>query len=248
MHIFIADLDEDTSRLCEQIAGNKKSVSQVAQIGMDTVLPGIAEGFNLFRLTRHVVQFAVLDVAAGSGPLEIAVELDAVGRVHVDALYLAAHAFPFGQTGHDLKRVAQNHAVGPVLVVLIEIGLIHAGRNTVEIREQAESALLGIAFPAAFAHQVFNKGLGMDFFLNIQGRSLYGKRIVSVVLAAPDKLGVKIGITLFIAYHDRSACFVGDHGLILGGRNIGAPVVRVQDGFHFFGNSRFSHWNSRLTK
>ena len=102
---------------------------------MDAVFPGIAKGFDLFRLAGHVVGLAVLHVPAGGGPLEIAVELDAVGRVHIDALHLAAQAFALGQTSHDLQGVAQYHAVGPVLVVLVKIGLVRVRRNAVEIRK-----------------------------------------------------------------------------------------------------------------
>ena len=53
----------------------------------------------------------------GCGPLEIAVELDAIGRVYVHALYLAAQAFAFRKRSHDLQRVAKDHPVGPVLLV-----------------------------------------------------------------------------------------------------------------------------------
>ena len=48
------------------------------------------KGFDLLRLTGDVFCLAVLHVPTGGGPLEVAVELDTVGRVEVDALYLAA--------------------------------------------------------------------------------------------------------------------------------------------------------------
>ena len=48
---------------------------------MDAVAPGVAEGFDLLGLAGDVVGLAVLHVAAGGGPLEVAVELNAVGRV-----------------------------------------------------------------------------------------------------------------------------------------------------------------------
>ena len=57
---------------------------------MNTVPPRVAEGLDLLGFTRDVFGFAVLHVAAGGGPLEVGVELDAVGRVDVDALDLAS--------------------------------------------------------------------------------------------------------------------------------------------------------------
>ncbi len=84
--------------------------------------PGVAEGFDLLRLAGDVVGVAVLHVAAGGGPLEVAVELDAVRRVDVDALHLAAQSFALGQASHDLEGVAEDHAIRPVLVVLVELG------------------------------------------------------------------------------------------------------------------------------
>ena len=72
MHIFIADLDEDRTRISQQIARDGKTVAQVGQIGVDAVAPGVAEGFDLFGLAGDVVDLAVLHVAAGRGPLEVA--------------------------------------------------------------------------------------------------------------------------------------------------------------------------------
>ena len=97
MHIFVADLDEDGAGVGEQIAGDGEAVAKVGEVGVDAVAPGVAEGFDLFGLAGDVVGVAVLDVAAGGGPLEVGVELDAVGRVEVDALDLAAQALALGE-------------------------------------------------------------------------------------------------------------------------------------------------------
>ena len=67
---------------------------------------------------------------------KLRVELDAVGRVDVDALHLAAQALALGQAGHHLQRVAEDHAVRPVLVVLVELGLVGALGHAVEVGEQ----------------------------------------------------------------------------------------------------------------
>ena len=89
---------------------------------MDAIAPGVAEGFDLLGFAGDVVSVTVLHIAAGGGPLEIGVEFDAVGRVNVDALDLPAQSLALGEGGHDLEAVAQDHAVGPVGVVLVELG------------------------------------------------------------------------------------------------------------------------------
>jgi len=64
----------------------------------------------------------------------------------------APKSFALGQAGHDLEGVAEDHAVGPVLVVLIELGLVNAYGNAIEVVEEVSgnhpglvSALLGLA-------------------------------------------------------------------------------------------------------
>ncbi len=49
---------------------------------------------------------------------------------------LPAQALALGQAGHDLEGVAEDHAVGPVLVVLVELGLVHALGDAVEVGEE----------------------------------------------------------------------------------------------------------------
>jgi hypothetical protein len=78
----------------------------------------------------------ILHVAAGRAPLEARVELDAVGRVDVGALDLAAKPLALGEARHHLERVAQDHPVRPVLVVLVELGLVDALGDAVEVGEQ----------------------------------------------------------------------------------------------------------------
>jgi hypothetical protein len=65
MHIFIPDLHEDGAGVSEKIAGNRETVTQIGEIAMDTVAPGVAEGFDLFRLSGDVAGVAILYVAAG---------------------------------------------------------------------------------------------------------------------------------------------------------------------------------------
>ena len=136
MDVFIADLHEDGAGVGEEIAGNGEAVAEVGEVAVDAVPPGVAEGFDLLRLAGDVAGVTVFHVAAGGGPLEVAVELDAVGRVEVDALHLATQSLALGEAGHHLQRVAQDHPVRPVLVVLVELGLVDTCGYAVEIGEQ----------------------------------------------------------------------------------------------------------------
>jgi hypothetical protein len=134
--ILIADLHENRAGLGQQIPRHGQPIAQVGQVAVDPVAPRIAKRLHLLRLARDVPGIAVLHVAAGGGPLEVAVELDPVRRIEVDALHLAAQPLALGQAGHDLQRVAEDHAVAPVLVVLVEIGLVGALGDAVEIGEE----------------------------------------------------------------------------------------------------------------
>jgi prepilin-type N-terminal cleavage/methylation domain-containing protein len=98
------------------------SVPKVAQIRVDSISPGVAKRLNLFGLASDLTPIAVLDIPAGRGPLKVGVEFDAVRGIDVDALHLAAQPFAFGEAGHDLQAVAEDHAVGPVGIVGVEIG------------------------------------------------------------------------------------------------------------------------------
>ncbi|EME67985.1 hypothetical protein H261_20749 [Paramagnetospirillum caucaseum] len=86
--ILVADLHEDGATISQQITGNSQAISQIGQIGVDAVPPCVAEGSDLLRFAGDVVLVAVLHIAAGGGPLEIGIELDAVGWVEIDALHL----------------------------------------------------------------------------------------------------------------------------------------------------------------
>ena len=92
VNVFITNLHKDGAGIRQQIPRDGEPVPQVGEIAVDAVAPGVAEGFDLLRLAGDVADIAVLHVAAGGGPLEVAVELDAVGRIEVDALHLAAQA------------------------------------------------------------------------------------------------------------------------------------------------------------
>ena len=136
VNIFIPDLHKDGAGIGEEISGDGEAVAEVGEVAVDAVAPGVAEGFDLLRLAGDVVGLAVRYFVAGGASLEIAVEFDAVGRVEVDALHFAAQALALSEAGHHLQGVAKDHAVRPVLVVLVELGLVHALGDTVEVGEQ----------------------------------------------------------------------------------------------------------------
>ena len=144
---------------------------------MNPIAPGVAKRLHLLRLARDVVDLAVLHIAAGRAPLEVAVELDAVGRVEVDALHLATQALALGEAGHHLQGVAEDHAVRPVLVVLVEVGLVHALGDAVEVGEEIELRGRVLCVDLGAAHEVIDQHLGVDLFLDVRaaGRGRRGR-------------------------------------------------------------------------
>ncbi len=113
---------------------------------------------------------------------EVGVEFDAVGWVEVDALDLAAEAFAFCEGGHDLERVAEDHAVGPVLVVLVELGFVGVFGDAVEVSEEVRGevavvvlAFLGLAeemslrFSSRCLRASMDLGAGVDFLAGMCG-------------------------------------------------------------------------------
>ena len=142
MDVLVADLDEDRARLGEQVARDRQPVAQVGEVAVDAVAPGVAERLDLLGLARDVRGVAVLHVAARRRPLEVAVELDPVRRVDVDALHLPAEPLALGEARHDLERVAEDHPVRPALLVLVEVGLVGALRQAVEVGEEVDLLVL----------------------------------------------------------------------------------------------------------
>ena len=228
MDIFIADLHEDGAGISEEIAGDGEPIPQVGEVAVDAVAPGVAEGFDLLGLAGDVVGLAVLHVAAGGGPLEVAVELDAVGRVEVDALHAPAQTLALGEAGHDLEGVAQDHAVGPVLVVGVELGLVRAFGDAVEVVEEVKLHLRGGFL--ALAQQVINERLRMHLLLNVERRGMHDEVApVLLILPSPDELGIEVGVAR-ILHLARLFMLPLHDGLLLSAGDVLALVVRVLDG------------------
>jgi hypothetical protein len=87
-----------------KIASNSQPITQIGRVAMNAVAPSIPEGFDLFGLAGDVVGLAVLHIAAGGGPLKVAVEFDPVWRVKVDALNLAAQTLALSKARHHLQE------------------------------------------------------------------------------------------------------------------------------------------------
>ena len=163
MHVLVADLDEDGAAVGQEIAGHGQAVAQVGEVGVDAVPPSIPECLHLLRFAGDVLGLAVPHVAAPRGPLEVGVELDAVGRVDVDALDLAAQPLALGERGHHLEAVAEDHAIAPVGVVLVELGAGNAVGQAVEVGEEVDLLAGRFATGIAVASQVVDQSLGVYF-------------------------------------------------------------------------------------
>ena len=201
---------------------------------MDAVAPGVAERLHLLRLARDVLRPAVAHVAARRRPLEVRVESDAVGRVDVDALHLAAQALALRQRGHHLQAVAEDHAVRPVGVVLVEVRAVGALRQPVEVGEEVclihafrdRVVLRRLVAPAA---QVVDQHLGVHLLLDVERRRLNDEvGEILLVLAAPDELRVEVAVAARVGHLDGAAVVVLQRRAVLGGGDVG-PLRLVVD-------------------
>ena len=231
MNVLVADLDEARARLGQQLARDEQPVAQVGQVGVDPEFPGVAERLDLLGLARSVLELAVLDVAIARGHLPVRAELDAVGRVDVDHLDLAAQLLPLGERRHHLKGVAEDHPVRPVGVVLVEVDLVELVEAVEGVEERQLGLVLGTLGGAA---EVLDQDPGVDLLLDVDRRRV-GDQVVVVpvdvvgrrVLAPPDQLRVEAlvaGVADLADLLDRGV----DELVRVGGRDVG-PLVAVRD-------------------
>jgi hypothetical protein len=103
----------------------------------------------------------------------------------------------FGEAGHDLERVAEDHAVGPILVVGVEHGLVCAFGDAIEVGEIGRGKVaVVVLLLLGLAQEVVDEGLGVDFFLDIKRRGVDDEVTpVLLVLATPDELGVEVAVS-----------------------------------------------------
>ena len=226
MDILVSDLNEDAAAFRQQIPRHGQPIPQIRQIRMNPIPPSIPERLHLLRLAADVLRLAVLHVAARRRPLEVRVELDAVGRVEVDALHLAAQPLALGQRRHHLEAVAENHPVRPVGVVLVELGPGALVGQAVEVGEQVGLGLprgvLAVAAPVLGpAPQVVDEDLGVDLLLDVEGRRLHDEvGPVLIVLAAPDELRIEVAVAALVGDPDRALLGPAHHRPVLGGRDV----------------------------
>ena len=221
MDVLIPNLHEDRSALRQQIPCHRQPIPQVRQVRMDPVPPRVPERLDLLRLAGDVVGLAVLHVPAGGGPLEVGVELDAVGRIDVDALHLAAQPLPLRQRRHHLQAVAEDHPVRPVGVVAVELGAGVAVRQAVEVGEEIGLVLARLLASPAPPHQIVDQRLGVDLLLDEQRRRLDDEvRPVFHVLAPPDELRVEVPVAAPPGDLDRILVLLRHHRLVLRGRDV----------------------------
>jgi len=231
MHVLISDLDEDGAGVGQQVARDFEPISEIAEVGVHAVAPGVAEGLDLLRLARDVLAPAVAHIAAGRRPLEVGVELDSVGRVEVDALHLSAQTLALGQRGHRLQAVAQDHAVRPVRLVSVELGPLGARGQTVEVGEEVLLQTLGHA-PLRAPHQVGDQRLRVHLLLDVERRRLHHEvGGVLLVLAAPNKLRIKVAIAALIRDAKRRLILLAHQRLVLHRRDILASGAIVNKRF-----------------
>lgn len=94
MHVLISDLDKNRAGWGNQVAGDRQAISQVGQIRVNAVPPGVPERFHLLRLARNVLNIAISYVPARGGPLKVGIEPDPVRRIDVNALNQPSQPLP----------------------------------------------------------------------------------------------------------------------------------------------------------
>jgi hypothetical protein len=96
-----------------------------------------------------------------------------------------------------LERVAEGHAVGPILVVGVELGLVRAFGDGVEVGEEVGRELaVAVLLLLGLAQEVVDEGLGVDLFLDVERRGVDDEVApVLLILATPNELGIEIEIS-----------------------------------------------------
>ena len=169
MDVLIANLDEARTGFGEQVLGNHEPITEIGQVGVDAEFPRVAEGFDLLHLAGGILDLAVLDVALPRGYLPVAAELDAVRGIDVDHLDLAAQRFAFGQTRHDVEGIAEDHPVGPVGLVAIEVDEVQLAEAVEGVEEGQFRLVLRVLGGAA---QVLDDDPRVDLLLDVDGRGV----------------------------------------------------------------------------
>jgi hypothetical protein len=145
---------------------------------------------DLLRLPRDIRVLAIPHITPTRGDLPVGAKLDAVGRVHVDRLDLAAEVLLLGEAVHDEQGVTEDQAVRPVVLVGVEVDQL-VELQPVEVVEEGELGLVGS--PAGGLAEVLDQRSGVDLLLDVDGDGddleVLGQ--VLLVLALPHQLRVE---------------------------------------------------------
>ena len=79
MQILVADLHEHAASWIEKFAGDQKSVSDVGEVGMKTLLPSVAVRLNHLWLSCHVFVVTVPHISLAHKRLEVRSKLTPYG-------------------------------------------------------------------------------------------------------------------------------------------------------------------------
>src|SRR5208337_389894 len=123
-----------------------------------------------------------------------------------------------------MERVPQDHAVGPLLIVLVELDLT-VKFQLIEVIEEAgkEAAVLGLVWLLRLYS--FDDDSGLDDFLNVDRHDIDFERFpVLLILALPDELWIKRRVA-GIEHLRWFRLLIGDEVPQLLGRDVLAGVV-----------------------
>ncbi len=161
---------------------------------MDTVVPRVPKRLHHLRLVRDVIPVAVLHVRGLCRRLPVGVELDPVGRVEIDHLHFAAQRFVFREGRHDLQRIAENQAVLPPFLVVVEPRL-HIGVEPFHTFAELHLRLRGVLADRRPPLHLLDEHAREDLLLLVDDRRLDLQLVeVAAALAAPDVLRVEVRI------------------------------------------------------
>jgi hypothetical protein len=113
-----------------------------------------------------------------------------------------------------------------VLLVAVKFRPVHATGQAVEIGEQIGRGINRLLrAPGAFALQIVDQRLRMDFLLDVERRRFHPQILAVLrILAAPDELRVEVGIP-GIAQGLHGLVFIRHHGGQLGAGDVLARVL-----------------------
>lgn len=66
MYVFITNLDDNGAGFCQEISGDCQAITQIGQIAMDAIAPGVSESFHLLGLAGDVVYAAIFYISTSS--------------------------------------------------------------------------------------------------------------------------------------------------------------------------------------